>query len=147
MYRYDYVLRLIERLGQVLQTLRNRLLHRQASDDDLRAEIREIALEAGLDLSFARRLDLATLKTWLAPIPGHVDADRVWLMAELFYVEGLAARAAGDAHQAQGDLRRALVLFECLSPDWAPGADLDSAGDRVTELERLTREGREVPPA
>jgi hypothetical protein len=146
MYRYDYVLRLIERLGQVLRRLRDRLLQRQLSNDDLRAEIHEIAQEAGLDLAFARRLDVSTLTTWMAPIPGHVDADRVWLMAELLYVEGLAARAAGDERQAHGDLRRARALFACISSDWTPGTDLATAGERVAELETLLRTEGEAPP-
>ena len=137
MYRYDYVLRLIERLGQVLRTLRDRLLQRQLSDDDLRAEIQEIAREAGLDLAFARRLDPGTLATWLAPVPDRVDEDRVWLMAELLYVEALAERAGGDDLQAEADLSRALVLFGRISPAWRPGADSPTAGERVTELQRL----------
>jgi hypothetical protein len=137
MYRYDYVLRLIERLGQVLRTLRDRLLQRQLSNDDLRAEIQEIAREAGLDLTFARRLDPGTLATWLAPVPDRVDEDRVWLMAELLYVEALAARAAGDDRQADADLQRALALFSRISPSWRPGADLTTAGERVAELRGL----------
>ena len=137
MYRYDYVLRLIERLGQVLRTLRDRLLQRQLTNDDLRAEIREIAREAGLDLAFARRLDPGTLATWLAPVPDRVDEDRVWLMAELLYVEALASRAAGDERQAEGDLDRALVLFGRISPTWRPGTDLATAGERVAELQGL----------
>ena len=93
MYRYDYVLRLIERLGQVLRSLRNRLLRqRDLTDEDIRAELHEIAREAGLDLDFARRLDLGTLATWLAPVPDKVDEPRVWLMAELLHVEALHAR-------------------------------------------------------
>ena len=43
MYRYDYVLRLIERLGQILRTLRDRLLRREMTHEDLHAEIQEIA--------------------------------------------------------------------------------------------------------
>jgi hypothetical protein len=117
MYRYDYVLRLIERLGQVLRTLRDRLLRRQASNDDLRAEIHEIAREAGLDIAFARRLDLSTLTTWLRADPrARSMPTACGLMAELLYVEALAARAAGDEHQARGDLRRALALFGCIDP-------------------------------
>ena len=147
MYRYDYVLRLIERLGQVLRTLRDRLLQRQLSNDDVRAEIREIAREAGLDLAFARRLDPATLTTWLAPIPDRVDADRVWLMAELLHVEALAARAAGDEWQADSDLRRALALFARIPAGWRPGTDLPSAGERVAELQALVGEDGDPPAA
>jgi hypothetical protein len=140
MYRHDYVLRLIERLGQVLRTLRDRLLQRQMTNDDIRDEIQEIAREAGLDLAFARRLDLGTLVTWLAPVPDAVDEDRVWLMAELLYVEALAARASGDDQQAAADGRRALALFARISPTWKPGTDLTSAGERVAELQVLLRD-------
>jgi hypothetical protein len=137
MYRYDYVLRLIERLGQVLRTLRDRMLRRELSNDDLRAEVQEIAREAGLDLAFARRLDPATLVTWLAPIPDRVDAERVWLMAELLQIEALIARAAGDAPQANADLRRAISLYAHLDPAWHPRHEDTSAGERVAELQAL----------
>ena len=136
------MLRLIERLGQVLRTLRDRLLQRELSNDDLRAEIQEIAREAGLDLAVARRLDPATLATWLAPVPDRVDADRVWLMAELLYVEaGSPARRRGHERQAASDLQRALALFSRISPSWRPGADLTSAGERVAELHGLLQVG------
>src|SRR5436190_7609052 len=147
MYRYDYVLRLIERLGQVLRTIRDRMLRRQMTNEDLRAEIHDIAREAGLDLAFARQLDPGTLATWLAPTPGPADDDRVWLMAELLYVEAVAAGAAGAELDADADARRALVLFSRMSPDWKPGADLASAGERVAELETWLRNNDVAPPA
>jgi len=145
MYRYDYVLRLIERLGQILRTLRDRLLQRQVSNEDLRAELQEIAREAGLDVAFARRLDPVTLTTWMAPIPDQIDADRVWLLAELLHVEALAARAAGDERQADGDLRRALALFARIPPAWRPGTDLPTAGERLAEVRTLLQENPDLP--
>jgi hypothetical protein len=137
MYRYDYVLRLIERLARVLRTLRDRLLQRQVSNADLRAEIQEIAREAGLDLAFARRLDPALLAAWIAPHPDPVNADRVWLMGELLFVEAQSARADGDAQQGDADLRRALAVFDRLPSDWRPDPDAPSAGERVQELRTL----------
>jgi hypothetical protein len=132
---------LIERLGRVLRTLRDRVVQQQSSNEDLHAEIQEIAREAGLDLAFARRLDPGMLAMWLAPVPDRADADRVWLMAELLYVEALASRAAGDERQADGDLHRALALLARIAPTWRPGADLPSAGERVAELEQLLQDG------
>jgi hypothetical protein len=132
---------LIERLGRVLRTLRDRVVQQQSSNEDLHAEIQEIAREAGLDLAFARRLDPGMLAMWLAPVPDRADADRVWLMAELLYVEALASRAAGDERQADGDLHRALALLARIAPSWRPGADLPSAGERVAELEQLLHGG------
>lgn len=141
-YRYDYVLRLIERLGQVLRTLRDRLLRRQMTNEDLRAEIADIARDAGLDLEFARRLDPGTLVTWLAPDPDRVDEDRVWLMAELLYVEALAARGEGNDQRADGDLRRALALFTRIPATWRPGDEAPTAAERVTELQRALTPSR-----
>ena len=138
MYRYDYVLRLIERLGQVLRSVRNRLLQqRDVTDEDIRAELHEIAREAGLDVDFARRLDLGTLTAWLAPVPDKVDEPRVWLMAELLHVEAVHARASGQEQRAVDDLRRALALFARIPPAWRPGDDAPSAGERVAELQAL----------
>jgi hypothetical protein len=145
MYRHDYVLRLIERLGQVLRTLRDRLRGRELSNEDLLVELQEIAREAGLDVAFARRLDPATMVTWLAPTLDPAGTDRVWLMAELFYAEALAARAAGAEPQAAGDLRRALVLFGRISPAWRPGTDLASAGERVAEVRGLLHASQPQP--
>jgi hypothetical protein len=141
MYRYDRILRLIERLGRVLRTLRDRVLQQESSNEDLRAEIQEIAREAGLDLAFARRLDPGMVAMWLAPVPDRVDQDRVWLMAELLYVEALASRAAGDDQQADSDLHRALALMARIPTSWRPGADLPSAGERVAELEQQLQAG------
>jgi hypothetical protein len=137
MYRYDYVLRLIERLGQVLRTLRDRLLRRELSNEDLLGELQEIAREAGLDVAFARRLDPTTLATWLAPTLDATGTDRVWLMAELFYVEAQVWRAAGHTQRADADFRRALALFTRLPATWRPQADEPTAGERVAELQTL----------
>jgi hypothetical protein len=137
MYRYDYVLRLIERLGQIMRTLRDRLLRRQLSNDDLRAELREIAREAGLDLAFARRLDPATLATWIAPVIDPGNTERVWLMAELLYVEAMASRAEGHEPQADADLRRALALFARIPPAWSPQTGEPTAGERVADIQAL----------
>jgi hypothetical protein len=137
MYRYDYVLRLIERLGAVLRTLRDRLLRREYSDEDLRVELATIARESGLDIEFARRLDPAMLVSWLAPMPDRLDPERIWLMAELLHVEGLSARERGEAERAEGDFRRALALFALLEPAWKPRSDFPSAGERVDELRAL----------
>jgi hypothetical protein len=137
MYRHDYVLRLIERLGQVLRTLRDRLRGRELSNEDLLVELQEIAREAGLDVAFARRLDPATMVTWLAPTLDPAGTDRVWLMAELFYVEGQVARAAGHTQRADADFNRALVLFNRIPPTWRPQADEPTAAERVAELAQL----------
>ena len=134
MYRRDYILRLIERFGQMLIALRNRILRREMDSADVRAELRHIAEQAGLDLELARQLDPAMLAAWLAPTD-DVDEPKLWLMAELLYLEGQQARADGVVWR--GDAVRALALFGRLPTTWRPSDDLATAGERAAELEAL----------
>jgi hypothetical protein len=137
-YRRDYILRLIERFGQMLIALRNRLLRRETDSDQARAEIHEMAEMAGLDLDVARQLDPATLLIWLAP-GDDVDEAKLWLMAELLYLEGMRARTADEPGAGTEDFKRARAVFGRLAASWRPHADLPSAGERVEEIDGLLR--------
>lgn len=132
MYRQDYILRLIEQFGKALVLLRNRLLRRETDRQKVTAEVGEMARQAGLDLSVARSLDTASLLMWLAPA-GLVDQARLWLMAELLYLEGLAnLDAAPDA--ARADLSRALAILERMEPGWRPNDELPAVSDLAGEI-------------
>jgi hypothetical protein len=135
MYHRDYILRLIERFGQALIALRNRILKREQEQAVTLAEIREIAEQAGLDYDVARRLDPSTLLMWLSP-GGQVEPPRMWLMAELLYLEGLQARSS-DPAGGRADFERALAILVRLPADWRPSDDFSSVGERVGELEGL----------
>ena len=136
MYRRDYILRLIERFARALIAIRNRLLKRAADAADARAEIHEIARTSGIDLEIAKQLDPVTLLVWLAP-GDDVDEAKLWLTAELLYLDALHARQRGTGDRGHGDLARALAVFRRLSPDWRPHGDLPSAGERAGEIEAL----------
>jgi hypothetical protein len=133
-YRRDYILRLIERFGRMLIALRNRILRREIDTADVVAELRDIAQQAGLDLALARQLDPAMLAFWLAPTD-DVDEPKLWLMAELLYLEGLQARSAGE--EWRSDFARALAIFGRLPADWRPADHLATAGERRVELRQL----------
>lgn len=133
MYQRDYILRLIERFGRILIALRNGLLKREAEDPLLPAQIREVAQQAGLDLDLARRLDPAMLLMWISPAGDDLDAPRLWLMAELLYLEGLYADAAEGA-EGHGDFERALAILLRLPQEWRPSSEFDTVGERVEEL-------------
>jgi len=135
MYRHDFILRLIERFGTALRSLRDRILRREREDLSARAEIVEIAQQAGLDLAVARTLTPDLLLMWLAPT-GEVDAAKFWLMAELLYLDGLDARASGGEGWRAG-LERASTLLTRLDPSWRPGDRFTSAGERVAEIKVL----------
>jgi hypothetical protein len=135
MYRHDYILKLIERLGAALVVLRNRILRRSQDETVVRAEIGDIARQAGLDIDVARTLDPALLLTWLAPA-GEPDPAKLWLMSELLYLEGLNARAS-QTLVWRGDLERALTLLVRLSPHYRPGDSFATAGERAIEIRAL----------
>ena len=135
MYRHDYILQLIERLGAALIALRNRILKHAPDDEAIRAEIGEIARQAGLDIAVARSLDPELLFMWLAPT-GEPDPARLWLMGELLYLEGLHSKSSGEPAW-RADLERASALLVRLPPDWRPGAACATAGERTEELRVL----------
>ena len=137
MYRQDYVLRLIERLGAALIALRNRILRRERDEIGIRTEIAEIAGQAGLDLAVARRLDPEMLLMWLAPA-GQPEPGKLWLLAELLYLEGLHTRESG-ADGWQADLERALALLVKLPAGWRPGEAFVPSGERAEEIRGLLK--------
>ena len=138
MYRHDFILRLIERFGTALRSLRDRILKREREDPSARAEIVEIAQQAGLDLSVARTLTPDLLLMWLAPT-GEVDAAKFWLMAELLYLDGLETRSSGGTGWREG-FERASTLLAQLDPSWRPGEGFAPAGERAREIEALLRQ-------
>ena len=143
MYRRDYILRLIERFGRMLIGIRDAVLRRQSDAAQVEAQIQEIAEQAGLDLTIARRLDPASLLLWLAPTEDF-DAGRVWLMAELLYLEGVEASSQPDG-SGRANLERALALFANLPPEWRPCDGLGAAGERVAEIRQLLEEDLAAP--
>jgi hypothetical protein len=134
-YRHDYILKLIERFGAALISLRDRILRRAKEEIGVRAEIHEIAREAGLDIDVARSLEPESLLLWLAP-GGEPDPAKLWLMSELLYLEGLRGRS-GDEPEWRGDLQRARVLLERLPAGWRPRPAFATVEDRVTEISAL----------
>ena len=140
MYRHDYILKLIERFGVALIALRNKILRRGREDTSIRAEIGEIAQQAGLDLTVARSLDPESLLMWLAPA-GDPDPARLWLMSELLYLEGLDAKETGRS-EWRADMERALALLAKLPGDWRPGSAFVTAGERANEVRALLGRGQ-----
>ena len=96
-----------ERFARALIAIRNRLLKRAADAAEARAEIHEIARTSGIDLDVAKQLDPATLLVWLAP-GDDVDEAKLWLTAELLYLDALheRERGLGDRGHVLGRVRR-----------------------------------------
>lgn len=138
MYRQDYIIRIIEQFGRALTSLVNKVAGRQLSPAEVHAQIGAVASQSGLQLDVARALDPVMLLMWLAPRgDADIDPGKFWLMAELLFLEGLQAREEGNDLRARADLERAHLILSKLDPDWRPQADLASAGERLSEIERL----------
>ena len=138
MYRRDYILKLIERLARALIAVRDQLMGRGAEPAEALPTIREMAADAGLDLTVARSLDPASLLMWLAPT-GEIDAPRLWLMAELLYLEALQGRSE-EGVQWRADAERALAIVSRLESEWRPAEGLATPAERGTELRQMLSE-------
>lgn len=134
MQRRDYILREIERLGYILARIRDRILGRTTSLDELRRDLSGAAGSMGLDLDLAHRV---TPETLLLLAPPATDPSKTWFFAETLYLEGLELYLAGSPDDAAGLLRRARLLFEALRGA-ASGVNLvPESADRIREIDEI----------
>ena len=135
MDRRDYILRMIEQLGQVLLAIRNRILRREIDRDEVRETLSGVARQGGLDLELARAMSPDTLMMMVAP-GGEVDPGRAWILAEIFYLEGLEAETAELPSEARPAYERAGFLYGLLSPVTGNLVGVEEAPERIAEIER-----------
>ena len=139
MYQRDFIMRMIEQVGQVLIALRNRILGREIDGATLRDELNAVAQRTGLDFGLARRVEPETLMLLVAPT-GELEPGRCWLLAELFYLDGLQAKAEGRFDDAAKSLDRARRLYDVLRPRKITIASFPEAGERIDEIDTLLEE-------
>jgi len=114
----DYILRLIEQMGQVLIALRARIVRGEATPSEVADGFATVAAHTGIDLALARAATPETLELLVAPT-GDVEPGRCWLVAEMMAVDGLEAELEGRIDDAEASYERALVLFRLLEPGGA----------------------------
>ena len=133
MVQKDYILRMIEQMAAVVAALRRRIL--KGDSTGLEAEARNMATAAGIDLSLAMLLEPDAILSLLSP-DGRPDPTRVWLAAELLYLEGLSAHTAGSDDEAGKLLAKARVLYSVVDngplPSVVPGSR--ARLDEINEL-------------
>lgn len=115
MAQKDYLLRMIEMVGEMLARLRKMLLGGETGPEEAEGALREVAGRAGLDLPFLRSVSHDTLVMLMSPA-GEPEPGRTWMIAELFLVDGTRAEAAGDPEGALDRYQRALRLYGLLDP-------------------------------
>ena len=134
MQRRDYILREIERLGYILARIRDRILGRTTSLDELRRDLSGAAGSIGLDLDLAHRV---TPETLLLLAPPATDPSKTWFFAESLYLEGLELHLAGSPQEAAGLLRRARLLFEALRGAGSGVILVPEAAGRIEEIDQI----------
>jgi len=131
--RRDYILRMIEQMGAVFARLRQLIVGGERAEEEMRAA----AQQASVNLDMARALDADSLIALLAP-DAQADVTRVWVMAELLFLDGLRASEGGDEPGAREAWRKALRLYQSLDPAIIGG--LPEATGRIHELRALLQE-------
>lgn len=144
LHERDYLLRLIEQLGQALSRLMERILDRSGDGlPEVEVELAAVARKAGLDLQLARSLAPDSLHLIVAP-GGSLSPSRCWLLAELLFLHGLHWEGRGDGDEARRSLVRSLALYRLAEPEWSSDISLPDPDQRVRELE--LRLGGKAPP-
>jgi hypothetical protein len=139
MDRRDYILRMIEQVGQMLIALRKLIVGRLAGDAEIETKLREAAARGGVDLELARLTTAETLALLVAPT-GDVEPGRCWLYAETLYLDGLNAQTRGLADHARASYGKARLLFTMVKPWGGQLVGWPEADDRIAEIDRRLRD-------
>jgi hypothetical protein len=99
---------------------------------ELREELEDSAAATGVELATIRRLDADTLTGALAPGGGPAPG-RLWVAAEVLFLDGLAALGEGRAEAARRRLGKARHLYGEL------GDRLELPEGAVAPADRLER--------
>ncbi len=130
----DYILRLIEQLGQALIRVRKMILGELPATGRVDDELRLVGRRAGVDLDVARVATPETLGLLVAPT-GAPDPGRCWVLAEMLYLDALAAEAEGRVPAALASYDKAARLFRLIEPAGAFLTGWPEAAERLREIE------------
>jgi hypothetical protein len=130
----DYLLRLIETVGEMLIRLRKMLLGQEIGAAEAYPQIYEAAEKAGLDLDFICSVHDETLVMLMSPT-GEVEPGRCWITAELLMVDGVRCREEGDLMGALARFNRSLLLYRLIDPDAVLARGFPEVRERIEEVE------------
>lgn len=131
----------VERAGGELENRKEEAAEDRARPGlDIGDELGEIAARAGVELSTARRMDGTTLARALSRAPGN-GGGRLWMAAEVLFVDGLAARARGDDRVARSRWQKAAYLYRQLDQGLDLPDDVDPPRARLERIEAWTEPG------
>ncbi len=147
MTQTDYILRMIEQLGQMLAALRKIILQQSAPAQVIADRLTAAASSGGFDLALAKAASVETIEMLVAP-EGDLDPARCWLVAEVLYLDGLQAQLEERPEEAAASLRKSLPLYTLLKPKGL-FLGLPEAAARISEIEArlVTLDEQRAQPA
>lgn len=134
----DFILRMIERFGQMLIALRNRILRGedpQQIEDDLLAGSQQV----GVDLALVRSFTLESLLMFVGN-KDQLELDRAWLMAEILSLDGLQSARLGRGEPARDSLLKARALYDLVGPSGSMLIGVPDIQDRLREIDEALRD-------
>jgi hypothetical protein len=131
MAQRDYILRLIEQMGQILIRLRRMLSGELSGGEEFRQQLDAAATQFGLNPGLLRDATPETLAMLLSPT---VDPSRCWLGAEVLLLDAMEAEAAGRAEDARDSYEKARLLFRLIEPAGVMLAGWPEAAERIEEI-------------
>lgn len=129
----DYILRMIEQIGQALIRIRMMILGGTASAEAIEGELQTTARGFGVDLDMARMATADTL-VLLISTGGEVDPSKCWILAELLFLDALESEARGNIEAAATSFDKALQLFSLLRPGGGFLVGWPEAAERIAEI-------------
>ena len=133
MAQTDYILRMIEQLGQMLAALRGMILGGETASQFIEQRLEAAATRSGLDLGLARAASPETIEMMVAPT-GELEPGRCWMVAEILYLDGLHAQLDDRPADAVASFTKALPLYWLLKPKGL-FLGLPEADQRIGEIE------------
>lgn len=136
--RSDFILRMIERFGQMLIALRNRI---QRGDDPRQIEEDLVAgsRQAGVDLTLVRSFTLESLLMFVER-SGEIELDRTWLMAEILWLDGIQSARLGRVDRATDSLIKARALYDLVGPRGSMLTGVPDIDERIAEIDQTLEE-------
>lgn len=140
----DYILRLIERIGVLLATIR-KLILAGGDPSEVSVRLQAVANEAGYDLQLLQTLDLESIVAVVAP-GGEVDVARTWVLGELLLLSGLQASGLEDPEFSRAQLTKSRALFELLGTSASVTRHFPEARVRISEIDSELESMGPLPP-
>lgn len=134
----DFILRMIERFGQMLIALRNRIL-RGEDPQQIEDELLAGSQQVGVDLALVRSFTLESLLMF-AGKEGQLELDRAWLMAEILSLDGLQSARLGRVEPARDSLLKARALYDLVGPSGSMLIGVPDIQDRLREIDEALRD-------